>query len=216
MTRILAVADEVDDALASGGLPDIQADLVIGCGDLRFDYLEYLAGALNAPLAFVPGNHDADLGRPVPWVPPLVAEDFARGRGPRGSTNIDGRIDDFGGLRVAGLGGSMRYKPGPNQYTEAQMRRRAWLLRFRAWTCKVRDGRGVDVLVTHAPPRDCGDDDDPAHRGFRAFHEVVAALEPSVMIHGHVHPYGLEQPDRTLNNTSIVNAVGHRIVEVDT
>ena len=33
-------------------------DLVIGCGDLAYHYLEYVVSSLNAPLFYVRGNHD--------------------------------------------------------------------------------------------------------------------------------------------------------------
>lgn len=58
--RILAVSDRVLDKLYSGQtrrmFPDI--DLIIGCGDLPFYYLDFLTSALDAPLVFVRGNHD--------------------------------------------------------------------------------------------------------------------------------------------------------------
>ena len=45
--------------------------------------------------------------------------------GPCGAVNADGRIVRIAGLRIAGLGGSIRYNDGPNQWTERQQRRRA-------------------------------------------------------------------------------------------
>lgn len=48
---------------------------------------------------------------------------------PPGAINADGRIVDVAGLRRAGLGGSPRYRGGPNQYTDRQQARRARGLR---------------------------------------------------------------------------------------
>ena len=92
-----------------------KADLILACGDLPFDYLGSLMNALDVPLVFVPGNHDPDLsgyrmsragltlraGIPVrpPW--------------PDGAVNADGRVIDVAGLRIAGLGGCLRYSAGP-------------------------------------------------------------------------------------------------------
>ena len=59
--RILAIADETDRALSPERLRDMKPDLVISCGDLGHDYLDFVASAANASLVFVPGNHD-----PVP------------------------------------------------------------------------------------------------------------------------------------------------------
>jgi Calcineurin-like phosphoesterase len=221
MTRLLAVADEVNISLYSARVVRLRPDLVVACGDLPFDYLEFLVTMLNVPLLFVPGNHDPDLKTKPGGIDP---EDFTRpfsfrrmGRepaGPAGCINADVRVFDGAGLRIAGLGGSMRYKPGPNQYTERQMRRRSlWLEARVAWR-RARDRKPVDVLATHAPSLGVGDGDDPPHRGFACFHQVVRSLSPRVHIHGHVHPYGRVAPRHRIGNTEVVNVVGHTIIEI--
>jgi Icc-related predicted phosphoesterase len=78
-----------------------------------------------------------------------------------------------------------------------------------------RDGRDVDILLTHSPPLGCGDADDPPHRGFAALHDVVTALSPRLLLHGHIHPYGQPAPDRFLGDTRVVNVVGHKLLEFD-
>src|SRR2546425_3329828 len=118
-TRILAIADEVDEALYGDKLDRLDPHIVLSCGDLPFDYLEHIVSRLNVPLLYVPGNHDPDLSPGDSTWSPLSAEPPRRG--PEGCINVDGRVVDAAGLRVAGLGGSMRYKPGPNQYSESQM-----------------------------------------------------------------------------------------------
>lgn len=221
MTRLLAVADEVNISLYSARVVRLRPDLIVACGDLPFDYLEYLVTMLNVPLLFVPGNHDPDLKTKPGGIDP---EDFTRPfsfsrmrrepAGPAGCINADARVFDSAGLRIAGLGGSMRYKPGPNQYTERQMRRRSlWLEARVAWR-RARDRKPVDVLATHAPSLGVGDGDDPPHRGFACFHHLVRTLSPRVHIHGHVHPYGRVVPRHRIGNTEVVNVVGHTIIEV--
>jgi len=128
---------------------------------------------------------------------------------------VDGRIEDVGGIWVAGLGGSIRYREGPNQYTQKEMRRRARRLRRRVAVRGLRGRRGVDVLLTHAPPLGVGDEDDPAHRGFEALVELVERLSPKLLVHGHIHPYGQAKPDRQLGTTTVVNAVPFRLLEVE-
>src|ERR1700731_1919236 len=131
---VLAVSDEPDEGLAADPEVAGSADLIVACGALPFDYLGALMNALDVPLVFVPGNHDPDLsgyrssragltlrgGMPVqaPW--------------PDGAVNADGRVVDAAGLRLAGLGGCLRYNFGPNQYTDRQQARRAWALRRKA------------------------------------------------------------------------------------
>ena len=58
MKRILAIADEVDDAMYTDKLARLRPDLVLSCGDLPFDYLEFIVSRLDVPLVYVPGNHD--------------------------------------------------------------------------------------------------------------------------------------------------------------
>ena len=45
---------------------------------------------------------------------------------------VEDTIYEYGGVRVLGLGGSIRYKQGPFQYTQQEMerrRKRLWLSR---------------------------------------------------------------------------------------
>lgn len=96
------------------------------------------------------------------------------------------------------------------------MWRRALWLELRARTRRLGDGRGVDVLVTHSPPLGLGDDPgDPAHRGFAAFNRLASALSPKVLVHGHIHPFGRDLPDRRVGGTLVVNAVGYRLLEIE-
>jgi Icc-related predicted phosphoesterase len=118
------------------------------------------------------------------------------------------------GLVVAGLGGSIRYRPGPNQYTQREMCVRALRLELRARVRQALTGKRVDVLLTHSPPRGCGDSDDPAHRGFDALTRLIHRLEPIVAIHGHVTRFGPPQADRQLGRTRLVNAIPYRLLEL--
>jgi Icc-related predicted phosphoesterase len=213
-TRILAVADEVDEALYGDKLDQLDPHIVLSCGDLPFDYLEHIVSRLNVPLLYVPGNHDPDLSPGDDTWAPLSAE--PRRRGPEGCINVDGLMVEAAGLRVAGLGGSMRYKPGPNQYTESQMRWRALRVEMLARLKRGRArGPAIDVLLTHAPARGFGGrEEDVAHRGFAAFNRMIKNLAPRLHVSGHVHPYGVAQPIVRLGGTMIVNAVPHRLIEI--
>lgn len=213
MARILAIADEVDDGLYGDNLTRLVPDIVVACGDLPFDYLENIVSRVNVPLLYVPGNHDPDLHPTDETWSPLRAEPATKG--PEGCINVDGRVVEEAGLRVAGLGGSMRYRPGPNQYTQSQMRWRAWRIEMLARLRRGRGGRRIDVLLTHAPPEGfSGKEQDIAHRGFTAFNRLIRNLAPVVHVHGHIHPYGVPQPVRRIGGTLIINAVPHRWIEI--
>lgn len=216
MVRVLAVADEVSNLAYQGGFADMKPDLIVACGDLPFDYLEYLVTTISKPLVYVPGNHDPDVkpSRQASTTINFLAYSQLESPGPEGCTSVDGRIIDVAGLRVAGLGGSHRYREGPNQYTQKQMAHRGRRLILRSRLRRRRSDNLVDVLVTHAPPRGVGDDEDPCHQGFETFHRIVDLASPQYLIHGHIHPYGLNHPDRKLGMTTVVNAVGYRLLEI--
>ena len=220
MTRVLAVADEVAPALYTARLLELRPELILSCGDLPFDYLEYLVTMTNAPLLYVPGNHDADLDPRRPTAPPgELPNPFFLGRledppGPQGCVNVDLDVVEVAGVKVAGLGGSIRYSDGPNQYTERQMAARVRRLRRRAFRRKVRGPGGVDVLLTHSPPQGVGDGGDPAHQGFGSLRRLMETWMPKLLVHGHVHPYGPPPPDRKVGGTTVVNAVAYRMLEV--
>jgi uncharacterized protein len=204
--RVLAVADEVADALWGQALDDLRPDVIVSCGDLPFEYLENIASRSSAPVLYVPGNHDPDVRSEDGWtaLAPLSVPP-----GPAGCINIDGRVDQAAGLRIAGLGGSIRYRPGPNQYTQRQMARRALRLEL-----KVRlSGRPVDILVTHSPPAGYGDSTDPPHQGFTALARLARRLSPRFLIHGHVNLYGPKRKVPQIGRTVIVNAIPTRVIE---
>lgn len=195
--KILAVSDEESPALwdfyVPGRLKDY--DLILSCGDLKADYLSFLVTMARCPLFYVHGNHDLSY-RTAP---------------PEGCDCIDGQIVVYNGLRILGLGGCLRYHPGEQQYTEEQMRRRIAKLRLALW----RTG-GVDIVVTHAPPRGLGDAEDPAHRGFAALRELLDRYHPLYLLHGHVHlRYGLNIPRvHEYNGSQIINVSERYVLEI--
>jgi predicted phosphodiesterase len=202
----------VDESLYGDKLPTLAPDLVVSCGDLPFDYLEYLVTRANVPLLYVPGNHDPNVKPPDTTWTPLHAEMPVPGA--QGCENLDGRVVDVNGVRIAGLGGSLRYKEGPNQYTQAQMLRRAISLELWISLKRVRRGRKLDILVTHAPPFGVAEAKDETHQGFKAFNRLIKKFHPLLLVHGHVHPYGRTLPELRLEGTRIVNAVPSRTIEI--
>ena len=216
VVRVLAVSDEVEEGLLANVSQARSAELIVACGDLPAEYLGALMNALDVPLVFVPGNHDPDQsGYRVSQTGLITRAGFpARPPWPSGAISADGRVVDAGGLRIAGLGGCLRYREGPNQYTERQQGRRARALRRQACWRRLRDGRSADVLLTHAPPRGVGDGDDPAHRGFGCYHSLAAALRVPVLLHGHVHPYGALPPPLRLGRTTVRNVTGWHLFEL--
>lgn len=196
--KILLVADEESPYLWDYYQPERLKgiDMIISCGDLDRHYLEFLVTMSNVPLLYVPGNHDKTyIQRP-----------------PEGCDCIDDKLVKCKGLRILGLGGCIRYNYGAYQYTDKEMNKRIRKLRT-----KILMAGGVDIIVTHAPPRGYGDQDDFAHRGFEGFLPLLDRTHPQFLFHGHVHPrYGFQVPRFVMyNNTTVYNSVGWHIVDVD-
>ena len=114
--KVLVVSDNVSNFLYSEHIKNAckEVDLIISCGDLPIQYLEYIETMLNKPLLYVFGNH----------APYLIRRDNVVQHAPMGCQNIDGQVVHVKGLIVAGLEGSMRYNRGQHQYSEWQMRRK--------------------------------------------------------------------------------------------
>ena len=148
--KILAIADTEERCLWECFRKERfeGVDLILSAGDLDPDYLEFLVTVINKPLIYVRGNHD---------------DRYAR-HAPGGCICVEDSVYTYRGIRIAGLGGSMRYRDGANMYTEREMSKR-----MRKLSRKVRMVGGCDILLTHAPAAGMGDLDDLPHRGFECF-----------------------------------------------
>jgi Icc-related predicted phosphoesterase len=144
---------------------------------------------------FVHGNHDTDYDRNPPG----------------GCDCIDDCLISYNGIRILGLGGCRWYHPGAYQYSEKEMRRRIRRLRWQLWRNK-----GVDIVVTHAPPRGVGDSEDPAHMGFECLLELIDTYHPKYLLHGHVHArYGMHlQREREYHGTKVINVCEKFVLDI--
>jgi Icc-related predicted phosphoesterase len=206
--KVLAVCDEVDSRLYSAGaLRDRAApDLILGCGDLPAYYLDYLVSKLDVPMYAIHGNHDVKA--------PLEG---SAGFEACGAQWIGGRGVQLGGLLLAGFDGSLRYNDGPYQSSQAEMHATVrslvpWLLMNR-----IRHGRFLDVLITHAPPRGIHDEPDRCHTGFDAFNWFIRTFQPRYHLHGHIHLYDSRKPTVTrVGATEIINVYPFRELTLTT
>ena len=171
-------------------------DLILSCGDLKASYLSFIVTMARCPVLYVHGNHDTTYDR----------------KPPEGCDCIEDQLYEWGGLRILGLGGCRRYRPGDHQYTDKEMRRRIRKLRFKLWWHK-----GVDIVVAHAAPFGVGDDSDICHRGFEAFVELIEKYQPKYFLHGHIHMnYGKDiQRIKQLGNTQVINVYERYELDID-
>lgn len=196
--KILSVADCVENELLEtiGGAPAIDGvELLLSCGDLPPEYLTALHDRYRVPLLYVLGNHDLRYGKTPP----------------RGCLHIDRRLFQLGATKIVGFSGSRWYNGNINQYTEEQMAGFVRKMRFSLWRQK-----GVDLVLTHAPPRHIHDAEDRCHRGFRCFRQLIDRYRPRYFIHGHIHALFADDGERTtmVNSTSVVNSYGHFVCQI--
>ncbi len=208
VVKILAVSDVVDPRLHRADLKDRlpQVDLVLGCGDLPYEYLEFLVSVFNVPLLYVPGNHDPDYNA------------ASAGQRADGCDQIDRRLVRVKGLTIAGLGGSIRYKPeGGNQYSQSQMWGRVISFAPVLLGSRLVSGRRLDILVAHSPPFGIQDDDDRAHIGFKAFLWLIRTFKPRYFLHGHTLAVrgNLDGSAKPLGSTRVININPYRLIEVE-
>ena len=196
--KILLLADQPDPMLWEHLDPKKLegVELVLSCGDLPAEYLSFLTCFTPAPILYIHGNHDARYEK----------------KPPEGCICIEDKVYVYKGVRILGLGGCMRYRKAPHQYTEKQMRKRFNRLRLRLFFT-----RGVDILLTHAPAYQLGDDTDLAHTGFKTVLHIIDKYRPKVMVHGHVHQsYRYDfKPVRQRGETKVINAFGSYILEYE-
>ena len=202
--RVLAISDVVEPLIYNNHIRERfkHVDLVLSCGDLPATYLEFIVSSLNVPLYGVRGNHD--YGGSFDHSPP---DSLAPGTG-----DLHRRVVEVDGLLIAGLEGSMEYNNGPHQYTEAGMRFEIARLTPRLLLNKLRYGRYLDVLITHAPPQGIHDQPDRCHQGFAVFRPFLRFFRPRYHLHGHIHVYNLQHTTikTRFHDTTVLNAYGYR------
>lgn len=197
--KILAVSDIESKFIWDYFDPDIlkPMDIIISCGDLKASYLSYLVTMIPAPLFYVHGNHDS----PYKTNPP------------DGCTCIDGKIIEYKGLKIGGLGGCKGTLNNGLQYTDNQMRKRT-----KKFEADIKRKKGLDIFVTHAPPLGLGDGDDEFHQGFESFLHINETYEPKLHFFGHRHLSGSPvNPNAVFQYgaTTMVNASGYRIIDLN-
>ena len=206
--KILAVSDQVVDrvySLASSGHFK-GVDLILGCGDLPYNYLEYLLTVLSKPLFYVPGNHD----------PNFDPRDL-RSRA-EGGSNLDLQVVYYKNTLIGGFGGSIHYRPdGSNQYTQNEAFIRVYKMIPRLLMNRIRYRRALDILISHSPPFGIHDDTDIAHNGLKALNWLIRFAKPRFHFHGHTHFYRNNIADNKtiLGHTNIINVYPYRLVDTE-
>jgi len=213
--KILCIADHIDPLVYTSSIKTRyhDVDMVLAAGDLPLEYLDFVVSSLNCPLLFVYGNHNLekyDSYRKGIYFP----NDLYSGSG--GLTHVGSMVRREKGVIIAGLGGSMQYNRGPNQFTEWQMRMEIWKLFPRLLFNRIFRGRWLDILLTHAAPLGIHDKKDLCHRGFKCFLWFMRVFKPRYLIHGHIHLYDLSELRTTsYGATLVINAYSQYLLNAE-
>jgi Icc-related predicted phosphoesterase len=146
------------------------------------------------------------------WGSPL--EDVYREYNGCGAIYAGSKVKTEGEIIVAGLGGSMRYNNGSNQFTDFQMFMEAAKLIPQLLWNRLFHGRYLDILLTHAPPKGIHDKNDKCHWGFKTYLWFMKTFRPKYLVHGHIHLYDLCDVRRTKwEDTTVINAYSHYVID---
>jgi hypothetical protein len=206
--KVLSLSDKIVNSIFSAEVaaefPDVE--MVLGCGDLPYYYLEHVYEALKVPLFFVRGNHAS----------PVEYHVNGERTGPFGGIDLHRQVVRHKGLLMAGFEGSLRYKTGPFMYTQGEMWWNVLSVVPALIYNQLAYGRYLDVLVTHASPWGIHDQPDRVHHGFKAFRWLLKVFQPAYHFHGHIHVYSDEMVTETqFEHTQVLNSYGYRITEID-
>jgi Icc-related predicted phosphoesterase len=199
--KILCVSDQIDPLIYTNTIKQrfADVDIILSAGDIPLEYLDFIISTLNIPLFFVLGNHHIE-----------DVDTYTHG-----ATYVDQKVIREAGLIIAGLGGSMRYNRGENQFTEFGMKLRMLKLLPALIFNRIFRGRYLDILLTHASPLGIHDKEDRCHKGFKCFLWFIKTFKPRYLVHGHIHLYDLSEVRTTkFHDTLVVNAYGHYLIDM--
>ncbi len=206
--KILSLSDKQVDSIYSSQVRERfgDVDLVLGCGDLAYYYLEFVVSMLDVPLYYVRGNHSNQVEYTM--VGPKTH--------PEGGRDLHCRVIRDQGLILAGVEGSLRYRNGPFQYTQTEM----WLHILRIAPALLRNrlihGRFLDIFISHAPPWGIHDKPDLPHQGIKAFRWFIEVFKPRYHFHGHIHVYRQDVQTVTQHGpTTVINTYAFKETQVE-
>lgn len=200
--KVLTLSDVKEDIVYS---PQIakrfdEVDFVVSCGDLPYYYLEYVISSLNRPMFFIRGNHSS------------VLEFSSQGtqNQPFGAEDLHRKVVIYKDIILAGIEGSLRYRQGPFQYSQAEMWMHVLALAPKLVFNRAVYGRYLDIFITHAPPWGIHDQADLPHQGIKAFRWFLKTFKPRYHFHGHIHVYRRDMVTSSqFCETQVINSFGY-------
>jgi uncharacterized protein len=205
--KLLTVSDLIIDTLYTDFNREkfLDIDAIISCGDLPYNYLDFLSSKFNSTVYYVRGNHANFEESPNGELQVTRI----------GGINLHGRSIRFMGRSLAGIEGCIQYNRGSYQYTQTDMWFHVFRLIPQFFLNRLRYGNYVDIFVTHTPPWLINDQQDPAHQGAKAFRWLIKVFKPAYQFHGHVHLYTPElRRESIYHDTRVINTYGYRYMDI--
>jgi hypothetical protein len=196
--RILAISDVLEPTLTDRRNREAirPVDLILGCGDLDFDDLAFVADAFDGPLVYVRGNHDtgADWDKSARTCPRPMPPTFVVRRA---------------GLRIGGVAW-----PGASRHHSERSELTAWRQSVSLAT-RLLTRPGPSIVISHVPPLGAGDvPSDPYHRGFRGYAWLLGHVRPRLWLHGHTPLASAGDWHLSVHGTDVVNVTGAVLIEL--
>lgn len=203
--------------------------LILCCGDLDSDFIEFLVDGIDKDFFFVHGNHVPDdegddysgfeiIDRLWDTIKNSAEKLFAR---IAGQEDMHGRVAAYKDYLIVGFGGSRWYNGRGNQYKESEMasvvRKAVRKVRLMRLQDSIFGRKKKEVIViSHAPPYGIHDQPDPPHMGFKCFHKFIKKASPILWLHGHVHLVNqLMRQVTVVGNTTIANCYGYKFIKLE-
>ncbi|HBD96143.1 MAG: hypothetical protein A2015_07420 [Spirochaetes bacterium GWF1_31_7] len=209
--NILAISDWIDPLIYSEKLKYRMSDidLIISCGDISVNYMDFVMSELNKPLLFVVGNH-------------INPKNYTMSIGEKARVNIPScfknchlKMHTINGVIISGFEGSVWYNGGPFQYRQWEVFFKLLALIPRLCINKLIYGKYIDIFVAHSPPFKIGDLPDPCHNGLKAFNWFIKTFKPQFFIHGHVHLLDRNAiREIQYHNTKVINCSGFYKIKI--
>jgi Icc-related predicted phosphoesterase len=206
--KILSLSDKQVESIYSSQVKERfgDVDLILGCGDLAYYYLEFVVSMLDVPLFYVRGNHSNQVEYTV--VGPKTHPD--------GGVDLHRRVIKHQDLILAGVEGSLRYREGPFQYTQTEMWMNVLRIAPTLLVNRLLYGRGLDIFISHAPPWGIHDKPDLPHQGIKAFRWLIETFRPRYHFHGHIHVYRQDVQTVTRHGpTRVINTYGFKETQIE-
>jgi Icc-related predicted phosphoesterase len=206
--KILSLSDVVISRIYSPQVRMLFSDveLVLGCGDLPYYYLEFITSMLDVPVYFVRGNH-AEV---------VEYQEAGARTHPHGAFDLHCKTINHDGLLISGVEGSIRYRRGPFQYSQSEMWFNVLKLVPQMLFNRLTYGRFIDIFVSHASPWGIHDQPDLPHHGVKAFRWLIKVFKPSYHFHGHIHLYRPGTETQTIfYDTKVINTFGYLVTDIN-